>query len=106
MHDGGIAGAPLEHLRSRQGLVRRPIGILRVVEGLTKSRRMRQLDLNAGVGEGDPQTDEALLRVVTSANVACGFHAGDAHSMRATVALATRNGVAVGAIPGFTGREG
>jgi len=67
---------------------------------------MRQLDLNADVGEGDPQTDEALLRVVTSANVACGFHAGDAHSMRATVALATRNGVAVGAHPGFNDREG
>jgi UPF0271 protein len=67
---------------------------------------VRQLDLNADVGEGDPQTDEALLRLVTSANVACGFHAGDAQSMRATVALAIRNGVAVGAHPGFNDREG
>jgi UPF0271 protein len=67
---------------------------------------VRQLDLNADVGEGDPQTDEALLRFVTSANVACGFHAGDAQSMRATVALAMRSGVAVGAHPGFNDREG
>jgi UPF0271 protein len=67
---------------------------------------VRQLDLNADVGEGDPQTDAALLRLVTSANVACGFHAGDARSMRATVALAVRNGVAVGAHPGFDDREG
>jgi UPF0271 protein len=67
---------------------------------------VRQLDLNADVGEGDPQTDEALLLLVTSANVACGFHAGDAQSMRSTVALAMRNGVAVGAHPGFNDREG
>jgi UPF0271 protein len=67
---------------------------------------VRQLDLNADVGEGDPQTDEALLRLVTSANVACGVHAGDAQTMRATVALAMRNGVAVGAHPGFNDREG
>jgi UPF0271 protein len=67
---------------------------------------VRQLDLNADVGEGDPQTDAALLQLVTSANVACGFHAGDAKSMRATVVLAMRNGVAVGAHPGFNDREG
>jgi UPF0271 protein len=67
---------------------------------------VRQLDLNADIGEGDPQTDEALLRLVTSANVACGVHAGDAQTMRATVALAMRNGVAVGAHPGFNDREG
>jgi len=67
---------------------------------------VRQLDLNADVGEGDPETDEALLPLVTSANVACGAHAGDAHTMRATVTLAMRNGVAVGAHPGFNDREG
>jgi UPF0271 protein len=67
---------------------------------------VRQLDLNADVGEGDPETDEALLALVTSANVACGAHAGDARSMRATVTLAMRNGVAVGAHPGFNDREG
>jgi UPF0271 protein len=67
---------------------------------------MEQLDVNADVGEGDPETDEALLPLVTSANVACGFHAGDEQTMRATVALAVRHGVAVGAHPGFNDREG
>jgi len=67
---------------------------------------VRPLDLNADVGEGDPETDEALLPLVTSANVACGFHAGDQQTMRTTVAMAVRNGVAVGAHPGFNDREG
>src|SRR5438093_504390 len=43
---------------------------------------------------------------MTSANVACGLHAGDALTMRATVALAQRHGVAVGAHPGYDDREG
>ncbi|TMD46675.1 MAG: LamB/YcsF family protein [Chloroflexi bacterium] len=67
---------------------------------------MRQLDLNADVGEGDPQTDAALLPLLSSANIACGLHAGDARTMRATVVIAMRNGVAVGAHPGFDDREG
>ena len=67
---------------------------------------MRQLDLNADVGEGDPEADTALLPLVSSANIACGLHAGDTHTMRATVALAMRHGVAVGAHPGFDDREG
>ena len=50
--------------------------------------------------------DEAMLRYVTSANVACGFHAGDPGVMRATVALAREHGVAVGAHPGFPDPEG
>jgi UPF0271 protein len=66
---------------------------------------VRDLDLNADVGEGDAQTDEALVPLVTSANVACGLHAGDAHTMRATVLLAQRHGVAVGAHPGYDDRE-
>ena len=67
---------------------------------------MRQLDLNADVGEGDREADDALLGQVTSANVACGLHAGDSHTMRATVSLAVRHGVAVGAHPGYDDREG
>ncbi|MDQ6713399.1 MAG: LamB/YcsF family protein [Candidatus Dormibacteraeota bacterium] len=67
---------------------------------------MRELDLNADVGEGDRQADEALLPLVTSANIACGLHAGDAQTMLATVGLARRHGVAVGAHPGFDDREG
>ncbi len=64
-----------------------------------------QVDLNADVGEsfgawvlGD---DAALLAVVTSANVACGFHAGDPSTLRRTCALAAQAGVAVGAQVGY-----
>jgi len=67
---------------------------------------VRQLDLNADVGEGQRKAEEELLRLVSSANVACGLHAGDAHTMRATVGLALHHGVAVGAHPGFDDREG
>src|SRR6266480_4414975 len=67
---------------------------------------VRQLDLNADVGEGDPDADAALLRLVTSANIACGLHAGDPHTMRTTVALSVSQGVAVGAHPGYNDREG
>lgn len=64
-----------------------------------------RVDLNADMGEsfgpwkmGD---DAALLRTVTSANIACGGHAGDADVMAATMALAHSNGVGIGAHPGF-----
>jgi UPF0271 protein len=64
-----------------------------------------RIDLNADLGEsfgtwvlGD---DEAMLDVVTSANVACGFHAGDATTIRRTVAAAARRGVVVGAQVGY-----
>lgn len=67
---------------------------------------MTELDLNADVGEGDEETDAALIPLVSSANVACGLHAGDPSTMRATVALALAHGVAVGAHPGFDDREG
>ena len=67
---------------------------------------MLTIDLNADVGEGNPDNDESLLPLVTSVNVACGFHAGDEQSMRMTVGLAVRLGVAVGAHPGFNDREG
>jgi UPF0271 protein len=64
-----------------------------------------QIDLNGDVGEsfGAYQIghDAALIPVLTSANVACGFHAGDPGVMRATVALAREHGTAVGAHPGF-----
>jgi len=65
----------------------------------------RRLDLNADVGEGFG-TDEDLLRIVTSANVACGFHAGDAATMRAVCRLAVEQGVAIGAQPSYRDREG
>jgi UPF0271 protein len=66
---------------------------------------MAVLDLNADLGEGFGRwalTDDAgLLEVVTSANVACGFHAGDAVTMRRVAALAAERGVAVGAHVGY-----
>jgi UPF0271 protein len=61
------------------------------------------IDLNADVGEG--LADDELLAWVTSANVACGFHAGDPTTMDATVALAISRGVRVGAHPGYPDRE-
>src|SRR6266516_2377327 len=66
---------------------------------------MAVLDLNADLGEGVGD-DAALLEVVTSANVACGFHAGDALTMRRVAALAGARGVAVGAHVGYRDREG
>jgi 5-oxoprolinase (ATP-hydrolysing) subunit A len=66
---------------------------------------MNRIDLNADLGESfgpwPMGQDEALMTSITSANVACGFHAGDPGVIRRTIALATRSGVAVGAHPGF-----
>ncbi|MBI3521766.1 MAG: LamB/YcsF family protein [Chloroflexi bacterium] len=61
---------------------------------------MRTIDLNSDLGEG-AGTDEVLIPLITSANVACGAHAGDERTMRETVALALKHGVAVGAHPGY-----
>jgi UPF0271 protein len=70
----------------------------------------KTIDLNADVGESfgvyQLGNDEALLRHVTSANVACGLHAGDPGVMRRTVKLALALGVAVGAHPGFPDIQG
>jgi len=63
-----------------------------------------RIDLNADVGEECGQ-DAALMRCITSANVACGRHAGSPTTMRETVLLAVQHGVAVGAHPGFDDRE-
>ena len=64
----------------------------------------RSIDLNADVGEGSDQ-DAALMSLISSANIACGYHAGDAQSMREAVALARDRLVAVGAHPSFPDRE-
>ena len=64
-----------------------------------------QIDLNCDMGE-EIGNDELIMPYITSANIACGFHAGDEISMRATVRLAKRHGVAVGAHPGWKDREG
>jgi 5-oxoprolinase (ATP-hydrolysing) subunit A len=65
---------------------------------------MRQIDLNADLGEGGSE-DAALMELVTSANIACGGHAGDEDTMRRTIALALAAGVAAGAHPGYEDRE-
>lgn len=62
------------------------------------------IDLNADVGEGCGG-DAELLDLVSSANIACGWHAGDADTMRKTVLLALERGVAIGAHPSFPDRE-
>ena len=62
------------------------------------------LDLNSDLGEGCA-TDAEVLPLVTSANVACGFHAGDPGTAHATLLLAARYGVRAGAHPGFADRE-
>ena len=62
------------------------------------------LDLNADIGEGLPN-DEALLRIVSSASIACGGHAGSELSMRAALRGAKANGVVAGAHPGFADPE-
>jgi len=64
---------------------------------------MTRIDLNCDLGEGAGH-DAELMPLVTSANIACGGHAGDAGTMRATVALAARHRVAIGAHPGFEDR--
>jgi len=64
-----------------------------------------RIDLNSDLGESfgpwPMGQDAALMASISSANVACGFHAGDPGAMRETVALAKARGVAVGAHPGF-----
>lgn len=62
------------------------------------------IDLNADLGEGCA-SDADLLTLVSSANIACGFHAGDAQTMLASVREALKNGVAIGAHPSFPDRE-
>jgi UPF0271 protein len=62
------------------------------------------IDLNCDLGEGAGH-DAELMPLVTSANIACGAHAGGEAEMRATVRLAQRHGVSIGAHPGFADRE-
>ena len=65
---------------------------------------MRSIDLNCDMGEGCPH-DAELMKYVSSANIACGFHAGDAATMSRTVAAAIENSVSIGAHPGYPDRE-
>ena len=70
----------------------------------------RQVDLNADMGEGfgpwKMGDDAALLDIITSANIACGFHAGDPDVMDKTMREAVKKGVGIGAHPGFADLKG
>jgi UPF0271 protein len=69
-----------------------------------------KIDLNCDMGEGfgpwPMGDDEAMLDIVSSANIACGFHAGDPSIMFRTAEIAKRKGVAIGAHPGFNDLHG
>jgi UPF0271 protein len=71
---------------------------------------IRRLNLNSDLGESfgpwKMGSDAAMLRIVDSANVACGYHAGDPAVMMKTVALARDNGVSLGAHPGYPDLQG
>lgn len=62
------------------------------------------IDLNCDLGEGCPN-DAELMKIISSANIACGYHAGDEDTMRKTVELALENNVAIGAHPGYKDKE-
>jgi len=68
-----------------------------------------KIDLNCDMGEMPEAIadgrQEALMRSITSANVACGGHAGDKETMRLTIEQAKRHGVVIGAHPGYADRE-
>jgi 5-oxoprolinase (ATP-hydrolysing) subunit A len=90
------------HLRQVQ------VYVLRYRFGLLDHRCMKanmKIDLNCDMGE-NIGNDEEIMPYITSANIACGFHAGDEISMRTTVRLATRYGVAVGTHPSWKDVEG
>jgi len=65
---------------------------------------MRSIDLNSDLGEGAGH-DPEIMPLITSANIACGGHAGDERTMRETIELALKHGVAIGAHPGYPDRE-
>jgi UPF0271 protein len=71
---------------------------------------MPTIDLNCDMGEafGNYQMpdDETLMDYITSANIACGFHAGDYGVMQQTVSMALKKGVAIGAHPGLPDLQG
>ena len=77
---------------------------------MSAARTPARIDLNCDMGEGFGAytlgLDAGIIPHVTSANIACGFHAGDPGWMRATVTLAERHGVAIGAHPGFPDMRG
>lgn len=64
-----------------------------------------RIDLNCDMGEGF-ETDEEIMPFISSANIACGAHAGDEATIRKTIALAIKHNVAIGAHPSYPDRKG
>src|SRR6185312_7896810 len=75
-----------------------------------KEQELMTIDLNCDLGEGfgvwSMGNDAAMLDLATSVNIACGFHAGDADTMKKTVDLAKTHGVSIGAHPGYRDLHG
>ena len=65
---------------------------------------MHTIDLNCDMGEGYPN-DALLMSYISSANIACGYHAGDLDTMKITVDLCLQHNVAIGAHPSYPGRD-
>ncbi len=70
----------------------------------TRVNQILTLDLNADLGEGGLY-DAELLQLITSANIACGAHAGDSETMKRTILAAKHNQIRIGAHPSFPDRE-
>ena len=66
---------------------------------------LEKIDLNCDMGEGYT-TDALIMPLISSANIACGYHAGGGELMRQTIRLALQHGVAIGAHPSFEDKEG
>jgi 5-oxoprolinase (ATP-hydrolysing) subunit A len=65
---------------------------------------MISIDLNCDMGEG-MENDAFIMPFISSANIACGYHAGDNDIMKRTIGLSVKHGVAIGAHPGFADKE-
>ena len=82
----------------------------RTVNRYVNTRKVTMyIDINCDLGETDPAAgpgnDEALMPFITSASIACGFHAGDPLTIERTVRSAMRHGVSIGAHPGYPDRQ-
>jgi 5-oxoprolinase (ATP-hydrolysing) subunit A len=65
---------------------------------------MKSIDLNCDLGEG-LRTDEQIIPLISSANIACGYHAGDINTMKRTIELCLKHRVAIGAHPSWPDKE-
>lgn len=79
-------------------------GIFRVIILNMTNSHLHTIDLNCDMGEG-MASDETIMPFISSANIACGYHAGDETTIRKTIALCMRYKVAIGAHPGFADKE-